>query len=195
MITLRTILVFLPLVACGGSVADAIDSGSADGGADSARDVALDSTPIFECPATTPGTQIYGFCLDSITIEDKGGGLAPAPPPGSECNGGELHTVDLKTKATHEERCLILGPNQPYKLQKLDRTLPTPEYDALIAALTAARVASPGGCGADGSLVQLTVRSNLKKEITYTDVFYSCQGNSPYASGLDAILGAFVAPK
>lgn len=185
-------LVLLSLVACGGSVATTGDAG--DAGTDgSASDAPIDMTPIFECPAKTPGTQLFGFCLASIVAEDKGGGFVPQPPPGSECAmGAELHDVDLKTKSVHEEICLSTVPNQPYKLVKQDRTLTAQEATDLDAALKAAKVASPGQCGADKSLVQLTVRTNDKLTVTYTDSFYSCQGNGPYANGLDGILAVFL---
>lgn len=192
MTKLHPMLVLLPLVACGGSIADGIDSG-ADAKADAVvQDAAIDMTPIFECPATTPGTQIYGLCLDGIVIEDKGGGFAPPPPQGSECAMGQAkHDVDLKTGAAHEEVCISSSPNTPYKLVKTDRTLSTQERTDLEAALKVARVVTPQNCGADKSLLQLTVRTNTKQTLTYTDSFYSCQGKGPYADGLDGVLAVF----
>lgn len=189
-------LALLPLLACGGSVADGIDSGT-DAAADGVvQDEGIDQGPIFQCPALQPGSQIFGFCLDGLVAEDRGGGFGPQPPPGSECpSGAQLHDVDLKTLAVHEEYCLSSGPDQPYKLMKLDRTLTDQEHTDLVAALKVARVVAPQTCGADKSLVQLTVRTNLKKTVTYTDSFYSCQGQGPYADGLDGVLAAFLKPK
>lgn len=188
-------LVLLSLAACGGSIATPGDGGDAgDGG--SSYDAKLDMTPIFECPAMTPGTQLYGFCLTGLVAKDEGGGFVPQPPPGSECPMGmELHDVDLKTRAVHEEYCDSVIPNQPYKLKKLDRTLTDQEFADLESALKVARVVSPQNCGADKSLVQLTVRTGTSQTVTYTDSFYSCQGKGPYADGLDGVLAAFLKPK
>lgn len=185
-------LVLLSLAACGGSVASSGDAGDA-GGQDSAPiDAPFDMTPIFECPAKTPGTQLYGFCLTGLVAKDEGGGFVPQPPPGSECAmGAELHDVDLKTNKVHEEICLSTTPNQPYKLIKQDRTLTAQEVTDLEAALKVATVVSPGQCGADKSVVTLTVRTP-NETVTYTDSFYSCQGNGPYAKGLDGILAVFI---
>lgn len=186
-------LVLLSLVACGGSIAT---PGNDAGDAAPPSDAAIDMTPIFDCPASKPGSQLFGFCLTGLVAEDKGGGFVPQPPPGSECPMGmQLHDVDLKTHAVHEEYCDSLVPNQPYKLVKIDRTLTDKEFTDLQAALKVAHVVSPQTCGADKSLVQLTVRTDTKQTVTYTDSFYSCQGQGPYADGLDGVLAAFLKPK
>lgn len=189
---LRSMLVLLSLVACGGSLADGIDAGS-DAATDAAQhDTSADVSPIFECPALTPGTPLYGFCLKSLVIEDKGGGFGPQPPPGSDCAmGQEKHEVDLTTHVTHDEQCLLSPIEGPYKLHKADRTLTDQEFTDLVAALKVARVASPTTCGADKSVVQLTVSTGTQS-VTYTDSFYGCQGQGPYADGLDGVLAAFI---
>ncbi|CAN5799359.1 hypothetical protein BH09MYX1_BH09MYX1_51250 [soil metagenome] len=189
------ILVLLPLLACGGQTADPIDSGS-DASADVVQDVSIDMKPIFECPATSPGAQIYGLCLTTIEIIDEGGGFAPAPPAGSDCKNGQArHLVVLKTHATHDEVCFFGGPNQPYKLVKSDGVLSDTAWAALVAALEDARVASAKPCGTDKSILKLTVTSNALEPTTYTDSFYSCQGNGLYADGLDEIMAVFMNPK
>ncbi len=188
---LLSLLLLAPVLACGGSVADGIDAAT-DAKADGPpADAGFDTTPIFECPAKTPGTQLYGLCLDRITIVDEGGGFAPPPPQGSKCKMGyQSHDLDLKTRAVHDEVCASSSPNVPYDLVKTDRVLSTQELTAVEDALKKAKVAPPGNCGADKSVVKLTAHGS-GQTVVYTDVFYSCQGTPPYADGLDGILAAF----
>jgi hypothetical protein len=185
------VLLVLPALACGGSVADGIDAATDAKSDGTSSDAGIDQTPIFECPAKTPGTQLYGLCLKTLLIVDEGGGFAPPPPQGSKCAMGfQSHFLDLTTRAVHDEVCVSSSPNVPYDLVKTDRILTAQQLVAVEDALKAARVAAPGNCGADKSVVKLTVSGGGQK-VTYTDAFYSCQGTPPYADGLDGILAAF----
>ncbi|CAN5799509.1 hypothetical protein BH09MYX1_BH09MYX1_51260 [soil metagenome] len=176
---------------CGGSVADAIDSGS---GVDSGGSDATDSGPGTDggggaCPSTTLGKSIYGSCFDGIVVNDISSGFGPPPPQGSECNEqGDVYELDLKSGKRTRTSCITSGQNQPYKKVVQTSTLTPTSIDAVVTALKAVVVASDTGCVSDGPTLTLTVKSS-GKDVTYGDDKVSACSGIP-VTGIQGVISA-----
>ena len=181
-------LLLLSLAACGGSVAPASDAGTG-------TDTGATDSGVGECPVKTPGKNIWDVtpadCLQGIILEDHGGGFVPPPPAGSDCNLGAKYTLTVASRDLQWERCVFAPNNQPWKLDKGQRTITPAELASVAAAMKQVTVAGAGTtCGADKQTLTVTVLTP-KYAQEYTDSFYQCNGGGKIY--VDHIDGAFTA--
>src|SRR5262245_28191673 len=142
--------------ACGGSTAatnpDTRDSG---GGAALPFDAGVDSAEA-GCPAppTAPGASVGGPCVDAVLAEDHGGGLRPAPPPGSDCDlGVASYTYTVAAKSIVWSRCVAgARDTDPYKKSSGTHAVSASEADAIAVVLASVTVTDLRGCASDASL-------------------------------------------
>jgi hypothetical protein len=157
-----------------GATGDGGDGGPAVDGGDSGDSGAVTA-------AVWPGD------ATKMVAEDRGGGFAPAPPAGSQCQGGATYTMTVADKLLVWSLCQATMPGvQPYQIVTGQRTLTGPEMDMLTALLGNVTLSTQPSCGADKQTLALKVTSP-RGEREYLDDFYSCLHQGIYVAGLDAL--------
>lgn len=181
------------LFACGGSIADGIDSGTTN---DSGTSDAKVDGPTLDgggpCPNTAVGQSIYGSCFDAITVNKYDSGFAPPPPQGSECPiVGDTYDYDLKSGKLDLTNCSSPGLQQPLKKTKTTRILMPGAQTGVITALGAVVVVADPPCVSDGPTLNLIVHAK-GKDTTFGDAKISGCAGVP-VNGIDGVIGALLA--
>ncbi len=180
------------LVACGGTVANEIDSGTdSGGGGDSATDGGPGSDGGGPCPSTEIGKSIYGSCFGGITVNKFSSGFGPPPPQGSECSVlGDTWVLDLVTGKLDRTTCTSPGANQPNKQTKTSSTMTPASLDGVKSALKNVVVVNDAACVSDGPTLTMVVRAN-GKDVGYGDSKVSACFGTP-VTGIDGVVTALL---
>jgi hypothetical protein len=127
-----------------------------------------------------------------LVATDSGGGHVPQPPAGSECALSEAtYTLTVAGRALNWMFCVAgATASDPYKKQTGARALSEAEYAQAQVALSALKVVTQAGCGADKSLRKVFV-TTPRGEFEYVDSFYFCQGGGKtYVDNIDGVFTA-----
>jgi hypothetical protein len=132
---------------------------------------------VTHAPGTAPGDRVYGGAVESVVLEDRGGGFVPTPPPGPCDPQVASYTA---TVASHElawSTCIVVGTGADARTQTRSghRVLTPAEWSTLEGALgKLVVVRNDGSCGADKPTDALIVMT-ATDTIEYADSFYACQ--------------------
>jgi hypothetical protein len=123
---------------------------------------------------TELGKSVYTAAVTKIVLADQGGGfVGPPPRPGAPCiTGAGRFTVGIEDHTLDWEVCTWRAAGD-YAKDIGMRTLSGAEWSALEPKLAGLTVGKGGACGADKSIVELTV-TTAAGDLTYGDSFYGC---------------------
>jgi hypothetical protein len=123
-------------------------------------------------------------------VAQSSSGFAPPPPPGSNCQiGRQKFTLDVGTRQLAWETCERASAGAPLLMVSGAKKITTADLAAINAAMNAVTITTADICGADKPMMHLEVTTPAGA-ITYTDSFYSCQGNGPYVDNIGGAFGA-----
>lgn len=146
-----------------------------------------DATCSFECGKTDV---VWPTNATQLVAQNHGGGFTPPPPPGSNCAfGAAKYTLDVATKSLEWERCEFIDWNQPMTQVTGSKTLTAAEYAQVEAGIKEVSISEQNACGADKPMLSLYV-STPTGTTEYKDDFYSCWGNGPFVSNIEAVFSA-----
>jgi hypothetical protein len=134
-------------------------------------------------PVTAAGESVFTADVRKLTLENRGGGFSPLPPPGAACDP-RIATFTL-TVAGHQlawEYCQVTGSGSTatYTPRSGVRALGAEEWSALEPTLAALIVSDAMTCGADKPTLALIVTTG-EGDLEYGDDFYACRDRSkPY---------------
>jgi hypothetical protein len=120
-------------------------------------------------PPTQPGSGVYTSAVESLVLENKGGGFTAPPPPGGCATGKATFTVLVDSRMLGWSMC-----NDSNVMTTGSRVLSATEWTALEAKLDDLVVVTSTTCGADKAEVALTVKTSGGSQ-AYGDAFYGCQ--------------------
>lgn len=147
-------------------------------------------TPTTMPPVTDPGQGVWNSSVQTLVVENHGGGFTPQPPPGSTCLvGAKKFTLTVATSALAWMRC-VGGSGSPYTQSSGGRTLSGDEMKSLDPVLGALQVVKPdGACITDSPLLTVTVTTPVATQ-DYVDSGSQCTTSGKPLLTRDAIQGA-----
>ena len=141
-----------------------------------------------------PASAVWPSDATKLVAEDSGGGFVPPAPAESPCNANlgmpGTYTVTVSDKKLVFRVCVADASDstKPHRWVDGMKALTNSEYDSLVAALHNVMVSTRPDCGADKPTLTLKV-SSAAGERTYLDVFYACQMQGTYVTGMDGVFG------
>lgn len=149
-----------------------------------------DFTPTTMPPVTDTGSSIWNSSVQTLVVENHGGGFTPQPPPGSTCLvGAKKFTLTVATSALAWTRCVGDGKTA-YTETSGGRTLTAAEMKSLDPVLGELKVVKPdGACITDSPILTVTVTTPVATQ-EYVDSGSQCSTSSKPLLTRDAIQGS-----
>jgi hypothetical protein len=151
--------------------------------------------PLVACTrghATASGESVFTADVRKLTLENRGGGFGPLPPPGAACDPRPAtYTLTIAGHQLASKYCQVTGSGSTatYTPRSGVRALGDDEWSALEPTLTALIVSDATTCGADKPVLVLIVTTG-EGDLEYGDDFYACGDRSkPYIAS-DALSSA-----
>ena len=122
-------------------------------------------------PVTAVGKSVYSPSVETLVLDDKGGGFVIPGPPGPCDPYVASYTVTVDTQHLAWSRCVITGNTTAPRSGA--RPLTTDEWASLQPTLRALVIVSNNDCGADKPVLELSVTTASSSQ-AYGDAFYGC---------------------
>lgn len=139
--------------------------------------------PLVACTGgqvTAPGESVFTTDVRKLTLENRGGGFSPLPPPGAACDPRPAtYTLTVAGHQLAWEYCQVTGSGSTaiYTPRSGVRALGDDEWSALEPTLAALSVSDATTCGADKPVLALIVTTG-EGDLEYGDDFYACGDRS-----------------
>lgn len=150
-------------------------------------DAAVNDTTTTEAADVTAAS-VWSEAATKLLAENRGGGLAPQGPAGSECQLRQaIYTLTVADRKLTWRLCPTGNFDQPFRWVDGEKILDPGELSSLVSALNDVTVSSRTECGSDKPTLALRITTPAG-ERQYVDDFYACV---PLGTPVDNIDGVF----